>query len=212
MTESQAETVVFVHGLYMPGWELSLQRRRVARHGFVTHQFRYPSLSKSVNENANNLAAYLGKLDVPKLHLVGHSLGGLVILRMFEQGIHLPPGRVVFMGSPVRGSRAAMDLARRPWGGLMLGKSGADGLTTMREPVWRQARELGLIIGTHAFSINPFHAWLPLPNDGLVAEDETRIERAKDKVSVYANHTGMLFSRELAEQVSMFLRTGSFAR
>jgi hypothetical protein len=59
-------------------------------------------------------------------------------------------------------------------------------------------------------NLNPFHGRLPSPHDGLVAEEETYIEGAKDRVQIYANHTGMLFNRELAEQVNMFLRTGAF--
>jgi pimeloyl-ACP methyl ester carboxylesterase len=205
-----AETVVLVHGIYMSGFELGLLRRRVAQAGFDACIFRYRSLLRPVAENALRLAAWLEALDATRLHLVGHSLGGLVILRMFDAGVELPPGRVVFLGAPVRGSRTALDLAGRPWGPFLLGRSGPAGLTEQREAVWKEPRELGVIAGSCSLSINPFHTRLPKPHDGMVSVDETRIAGAKDELQLNVTHTGMLFNRELAEQVTEFLKDGRF--
>ena len=206
---SMAETVVFVHGLYMTGVELGLLRRRVEADGFATQVFRYHSLLRSVDENAMLLADFLKGVKGERLHLVGHSLGGMVILRMFERGVELPPGRVVFMGSPVRGSVAAQSLRDRGLG-FLLGRSGPEGLELPQEAQWKATRELGVIAGTHAFSINPFHAKLPVPNDGMVSLEETRITGAKDSIEMHLAHTTMLFSNQLAGQVSRFLREGKF--
>ncbi len=204
-----AETVVFVHGLYMVGLELTLLRRRLARAGYETHQFIYRSLARGPDENAARLRSYLETLETERLHLVAHSLGGMVILRMFRQGADLPPGRVVFMGSPVRGSRAARYLTELGLG-WAVGRSGPGGLAEIHEPVWSEPRELGLIAGTHEFAINPFHFGLTSPHDGVVSLEETRIEGAKESATIHANHTGMLFTRELAGQVVSFLRKGEF--
>ncbi|HEX7965396.1 MAG TPA: alpha/beta fold hydrolase [Gammaproteobacteria bacterium] len=206
-----AETVVFIHGLYMVGLELALLRRRVARGGFETRQFSYRSVSRGPAQNAQALGAYLQAIRAERLHLVAHSLGGLVILRMFEQGVALPPGRVVFMGSPVRGSRAAAYLTQK---GLhwAIGKAGPGGLAARHEPRWTEPRELGVIAGTHEFAINPMNFGLTSPHDGMVEVAETHIEGAKDTATIHSNHTGMLFTRELARQVTAFLREGMFLR
>ena len=45
-----------------------------------------------------------------RVHLVGHSMGGVLILRALQADPGMPPGRVVLMGAPVRGSA----VARRP--------------------------------------------------------------------------------------------------
>jgi len=206
-----AETVVFVHGLYMTGVELGLLRRRVEAAGFATALFHYHSLLRSVDENAMLLADFLKGIEGERLHLVGHSLGGMVILRMFERGVDLPPGRVVFMGSPVRGSLAAKHLRDRGLG-FALGRSGPAGLELPQDAQWKAPRELGVIAGTHAFSINPFHAKLPEPHDGVVSVEETRIAGAKDSIELHLAHTTMLFSTRLAEQVSGFLKKGEFVR
>ncbi len=204
-----AETVVFVHGLYMVGLELTPLRYRVGRMGFETRRFRYHSITRDLDANARALGLYCQAQQTGRLNLVAHSLGGLVVLRMFEQGLKLPPGRVVFMGSPVRGSHFARYLARRgmAWS---LGKSGAGTLAAEHDPKWTEVRELGVIAGTHEFRINPLNPKLPSPHDGIVAVEETRIEGAKDSVTIASNHTGMLFGRELAGQVTQFLKSGSF--
>jgi len=208
---SMAETVVFVHGLYMVGAELSLLRRRVEAADFATRLFRYHSLLRSVDENAMLLADHLKGVPAERLHLVGHSLGGMVILRMFQRGVTLPPGRVIFMGSPVRGSLAAQNLRDRGWG-FLLGRSGPEGLTLPHEAEWKEPRELGVIAGTHQLSINPFRPAIPTPHDGMVSVQETRIAGAKDSIELHLAHTTMLFSERLAEQVSGFLEEGKFKR
>ena len=203
------ETVVFIHGLYMVGLELSLLRRRVAAAGFATRQFRYHTVTRGLDENAARLALFLGGIQAERLHLVAHSLGGLVVLRMFERGVKLPEGRVVFLGSPVRGSHSARQLTERglDWA---IGKSGPGVLAAKHEPRWTEPRELGLVAGTHDLRFNFLLPDLPAPNDGVVALEETRIEGATDSTTIHSNHTGMLFRRELAEQVSNFLRHGEF--
>lgn len=208
---SPKETVVFVHGLYMTGLELGLLRLRVSQAGFDTQQFRYHTVLEPVHANARHLADYIAGLDATTLHLVGHSLGGLVILRMFELGVKIPPGRVVLMGSPVRGSIAARSIAQKNWGWL-LGQSGPGGLAEEREPVWSGERELGVLVGTAGPGFGLPHPELPRPHDGLVAVEETRIPGATDQVELDVHHTGMVFSAEVAEQVIAFLRTGAFCR
>ncbi|HEY1772502.1 MAG TPA: alpha/beta fold hydrolase [Gammaproteobacteria bacterium] len=206
-----AETVVFVHGLYMIGMELTLLRSRVERAGFQPRQFSYRSITRRPEQNAKALGLYLQALQTDRLHVVAHSLGGLVTLRMFQQGVKLPPGRVVFMASPVRGSRFARYLGELGLG-WTIGRSGPEALAAQHEVRWTEARELGVIAGTHEFRINPLNPKLPSPHDGIVAVEETRIEGAKDSVTINSNHTGMLFSRELAEQVICFLKDGHFGR
>ena len=50
-------TVVLVHGLWMPGAETLLLRRRLEAAGFPTRQFTYHSVAQDLRENARQLAA-----------------------------------------------------------------------------------------------------------------------------------------------------------
>ncbi len=92
------------------------------------------------------LGAFLGATRADTLHLVGHSLGGLVILKLFERGggADLPPGRIVLLGPPLRGSRAARNLARLPFGKTILGRGiQEEALAAARPPLEPAARTGG---------------------------------------------------------------------
>lgn len=203
------ETVVFVHGIYQTGLELSLLRLRVAQAGFETHQFHYHTVLEPVRVNAQRLADYITDLKTKTVHLVGHSLGGLVILRMLESGAEIPPGRVVLLGSPVKGSRTARELVAKHLGWI-LGQSGPDGLVEEYDPKWNGERELGVIAGTGGFGLNPLRPDLPEPHDGLVSVEETRLAGATNYAEIKTTHTGLLFNPEVAEQAIMFLQNRKF--
>ena len=117
--------VVYVHGLWLTGIEGGILRRRLAKTlSAETRVFSYASVRSGIAANAQALAKFLGGLRADTLHLVGHSLGGLVILKLFEspEGARLPPGRIVVLGSPLNGSLAARNLARLPFGKKILGQ------------------------------------------------------------------------------------------
>ena len=205
--------VVYVHGLWLWGGESFLLRHRLARElGADCRTFSYRSVSASIDENAAALGAYLGTVRAETLHLVAHSMGGLVILRMFERlgARTLPPGRIVFTGSPVRGSRTAERLARLPLGRLLLGRSARGGLLDHSERRWAGGRELGVITGERAVGMGRLMGGMDGPNDGTVWADETELPGATDRLRLQVSHSGMVFSRQVARQVAAFLREGLF--
>jgi hypothetical protein len=53
---------------------------------------------------------------------------------------------------------------------------------------------------------------LPVPNDGTVSVDETRLAGAKEHIVHDVSHTGMLMSAAVAESLVKFLGSGSFGR
>ena len=101
----------------MPGAETWLLRLRLARAGFKTHQFVYRSVSVDLDANAQRLTDYLGRVPGDTVHLLGHSLGGVIAVRALQTLAPARIGRVVCLGSPLRGSTAARTLARLSGGG-----------------------------------------------------------------------------------------------
>ena len=79
------------------------------------------ALQSYFDENAGRLARFIEEKDIERAHLVGQSLGGLVILRMLANRYSDIPGRIVCVGSPLRGSRAATILNAKSWGEHLLG-------------------------------------------------------------------------------------------
>jgi pimeloyl-ACP methyl ester carboxylesterase len=208
---------VYVHGLWQSGAESILLRRRLARDlNADAVAFSYPSVAANAGANARALAEYLCAIRADTLHLVGHSLGGTVILKSFEESAEmqarLPPGRIVVMGSPLRGSRTARNLARLPFGKKIMGLTVGQELMTPRERQWKGARELGVIAGDVGFGLGRLVGTLGGPSDGTILLEETKIDGAADRVVLRVSHTGMLFSPVVARAAGAFLRTGRFGR
>lgn len=201
--------VVLVHGIWMTGLEMRLLGRRLGECGFVPHYFHYPSLRVSPRFNARALASFISLLGTARVHLVAHSLGGVVALHLFDQFPQLSPGRVVLMGSPVRGSGVARVLAGSRMLHPLLGVSLDEGLDG-RLPPWRGERELGTIAGTRGIGVGTLIGGLSGDNDGTVAVAETRLDGAVDTLELPVSHMEMLFSREVADAVCRFLQTGRF--
>lgn len=215
--------VVYVHGLWLGGQEAALLRHRLAVALEATVlSFSYPSVRRNLAENAAALRRFLTRIPADRLHLVAHSMGGLVILRMFDDaaapGVQwgasggLPPGRIVFMGSPVRGSQSAARLVRLPLGvgQRMLGLTAGEVLVTPRERRWGGARDLGVIAGDLALGAGRLLGPLPGPNDGTVLVRETDLPGATEQLRLRVSHSGMPFSAAVARQVAGFLRDGRF--
>jgi triacylglycerol esterase/lipase EstA (alpha/beta hydrolase family) len=214
--------VLFFHGLWMTGVESFLLRRRLARQGWAMQTFAYSSLREpleKVIQRGARRALQLAQETSAPVHLLGHSLGGLVICRMFEQGLldfeHFQSNqcRVVLMGSPLQGSQSGRQL-HRLGNGLLLGES-TDELSQPHrmgdeQRRWTFGPQLGVIAGSMPVGLGRLLGSLPEPNDGTVSLLETHIDGATDRCLVSATHTGLLTSVEAAHQVNAFLEHGRF--
>jgi pimeloyl-ACP methyl ester carboxylesterase len=208
--------VVYVHGLWQSGGEALLLRRRLARAlDAEARAFSYPSVAADATANALALAKYLAAIRADTLHLVGHSLGGLVILKMFNQNGdaagRLPPGRIVLLGSPLQGSLTARNLARLPFGRKIMGLGVGEELLVPGERRWNRARELGVVVGELCLGLGRLVGPLGGPSDGTILVEETQLDGAADRVVLRVSHTGMLFAAQVAEQTAAFLTTGHFS-
>ena len=107
------EHIILLHGLWMRGFALSMLHHRLMEAGFRVHRFDYLSVAASQQHILDRLHQRIATLagEADAVHLVGHSLGGLLALRACSDGKALPPGRIVCLGSPLRGSAAARGFA-----------------------------------------------------------------------------------------------------
>jgi pimeloyl-ACP methyl ester carboxylesterase len=203
------EAVLLLHGIWMTGLEMGWLGRRLSRQGYRVSYYRYHSLGASAAENARRLSCHIDAWRPQVLHLVAHSLGGIVLLHLFAQNHRLPPGRVVLLGSPVSGSGVAARMAGHPLLGRCLGHS-IDRALLGGAPAWDGSRDLGVIAGTRRIGVGRLVGGAGDESDGTVAVAETRVEGARDFRLLRVSHMGMLFSPAVAEAVAKFLRTGRF--
>jgi pimeloyl-ACP methyl ester carboxylesterase len=203
--------VVVVHGLWLNGLEFFLLRDRLTAAGFDPATFRYQSTHATLADAADALAARLAAFD-GTVHVVAHSLGGVVALEALTRRSDLPPGRVVLLGSPVQGSRAARAIGAWGVGPQILGALAMTELAVPQARQWNGQREIGVIAGSRSAGLGRLFASLPTPNDGTVAADETRLPGATSQIVLDVSHTGMLFSSAVAAATVQFLATGSFGQ
>jgi pimeloyl-ACP methyl ester carboxylesterase len=199
-----------VHGLWYRSWSLAGLKKRLRAAGHTVHAFSYPTLARTPARNATDLADFCLSHCSGTIHLVGHSLGGLIITAMMNSKMIPPIGRVVFLGTPLYGSLVAQRLVANPLGKWLLGQSGkvlSEGVELSPGTV-----EFGMIAGSLPRGLGRITGPLELPNDGTVSVAETVSEQLADRIELKTSHTGLLFSREAAHQAAIFLKSGRFDR
>ena len=209
--------VVYVHGVWMPAEEMMFVKHLLeSEHDFKGHLFGYPSIRGSLDENAALLEDFILRLSADQVHIVGHSLGGVIALRMLSLYPDSAPGKLVCMGSPLCGSRAAEFLHETEWGNLILGKSISDGVVNEAANDWAMQatsqRVVGSIAGTVPRGIGRLLATFEGENDGTVAVSETRLPGIADHICMPLTHSGLVVSKTAANQVAHFLENGEFFR
>ncbi len=203
-------SVVTVHGLWMRGAAMAALRERLAPSGLDVHHFSYPSVAGTLATCTAALAEYIESVRGDTVHLVGHSLGGVLICAMLES--HLPArlGRVVCLGAPLRGSRTAARLTRLPGGRRLIGRCLADVNACGGFSAWRAGVEAGSIAGRLPFGVGRLLGPFPEPNDGTVAVAETVIAGLADHIVLPVSHVALLWSQQVAAQAAHFLAHGRF--
>ena len=212
MTAQRDQAVVLVHGLWLSGWTMEYLARHLRRCGYRTHLFSYPTMRRSLRENALALREFSDRVEGSAVHYVGHSLGGVVIQAMFAFAAPARDGRIVTLSSPHGGSRAAVTVARRAWGRRILGESIGSLLRGERVAADMGGRDIGLIKGNLPVGLGRLVVDFPGANDGVVAVDEMHWPGARDEITVRAPHSGMLFSPRVATAICQFLRFGHLVR
>jgi len=205
------ETIVLVHGLWMNGFELSLLRRRLQRNfGAATCTFRYASIRHGLAYNAEQLNKFLRSLPVDKVHLVGHSLGGVLILHTLARFPNPQVDRVICLGSPLADSAPARDLARTRSGRRVIGRTLSDALSVMPLRSTGIAQPVGIIAGTKALGMGRLLGVLDRPNDGVVSVSETQCPGHADRLQLPVSHIGLIISAFAAEQTVAFIKHARF--
>jgi len=217
---SWPDRVILAPGLWMPAATMWVLAARLSAAGFETGRFGYASVRVDVTGNARRFAEFAlapaadGSTGTGEgaLHLVGHSTGGVMLLRALADFPELARrvSRVVLLGTPYADSAAAHALEQLPGGRALLGRTLGEWLSCPR-PMPHPGNEVGVIAGTSAFGIARLVTRLEAEHDGVIRVDETRVPGARDMITMPVGHTELVLSATVAAEVVSFLCRGRFS-
>ena len=209
--EGMTDHIILLHGLWMRGFALGLLHRRLMEEGFRVHRFDYMSVATTQEHIVTRLRTQMAGYGPDTVHLVGHSLGGLLALRSCVEADDLPYGRIVCLGSPLKGSASARAFAGLGRGGeVLLGHNRA--LMEQGFESWQGPREVGMVAGRLPIGLGAMLGHIEGEHDGTVAVEETLLPGLGDHCTVETSHTGLLLSAEVARLTTQFLRQGKFVQ
>jgi pimeloyl-ACP methyl ester carboxylesterase len=201
--------VIVLHGIWMRAGITTRLATRLQSAGFRVSRFDYASINAPFAEHHARLDRLVNDIAGP-VHLVGHSLGGVLALDYLQRRPTAAARvqRALCLGSPLNGSRLARRLQQIRLDTFGLGfarRALIDGL-----PPWSGPQQVGVIAGEVSFGLSLLLGPLPRPNDGTVAVAETRLGGISDHITVAASHTALLFSSRAAALTAQFLEHGHF--
>jgi pimeloyl-ACP methyl ester carboxylesterase len=209
MDSLQQETVVLVHGLAGSRLDMTLVARHLRKLGFHVVNWGYWSLNTNIQTHASRLSAKLNELEqadsVSRIHLVGHSMGGIVIRAMlagYPTGEPLTKlSRVLMLASPNRGSHVATRLT--PWLGWL-----TPSLSELSDKPESYVNQLPNSLKEHGLEFGVVEA----SKDRVIRPECVQLDGQSDFARVEGHHGVLTWYPETAQLIERFLLTGSFSK
>lgn len=210
--------VLLLHGHGRTGLSMGFMASALRRAGHLTlapsYGFRraMPAILARLVPDVDRFA---DRLQGAPLHIVTHSLGGLVARALIARHRPASLGRVVMLAPPNAGSELADLLFRLNLSAALLGPV-AGHLRTLRAAadeaeLGEVDYELGIIAGNRGLAPVPARL-LPPPHDGIVSVAATRLPGMADHIILPVPHTLMPHHPQSITQALHFLKQGRFAR
>lgn len=216
ISSNNGECVVLVHGLWRSGFAMRSIANDLDDYGFHTVLIDYPSTEMEIPQLAEGFLSdgveLCQQTGAEKIHLVTHSMGG-ILARQYLQNHKLPQGsRVVMLSPPNQGSDLSKKFSDSAWYQWLVGPAGAS-LTQDGNGIITQLLEVdepvGVIAAYRSWSLWP-ESWLPSPNDGTVSVKNMMLKEMDDVILVNSGHATMRYKEEIHHQIRHFIKNGVF--
>lgn len=214
LTAHGRDTVVLLHGLVRTSHSMRKIERALEAEGYQVLNLDYPSRDFPIETLSEMVAKEIteGTTDADHIHIVTHSMGGILV-RYIQQ--HFPIerlGKVVMLSPPNHGNEVVDTLGNSKifrWingpAGLQLGTE--DGGLVAKLPL--VDFELGVITGDR--SINwMLSCMITGKDDGKVSITSAQIDGMSAFKIVHASHPFIMKDRDVIAAVLSFLKCGKF--
>jgi pimeloyl-ACP methyl ester carboxylesterase len=208
------EAVILLHGLARNASSMNKLERALKENGYQVVNVDYPSTKHDIEALAEWSIGNAIKKVAPnsKIHFVTHSMGGILVRQFLRQYKMQNLGRVVMLGPPNSGSEIVDLLQNVPGFKTVNGPAGLQ-LSAKKTALPNQLGpanfELGIIAGSRSVNL-VLSTMLPMPNDGKVSVQSSKLEGMSDHLTMPVTHTFMMRNSAVIAQVILFLQHGAF--
>ena len=218
------EGVALIHGMGLKAQGVSMRplAARLRRAGYQTVHLDYPAYKLTMEGAMSVLGPRLrtASLRFTRCHIVGHSLGGVLAVRLADMVPEERLGRVVQLGSPNLGSPLAALADRVPQMRRLLGPVLEELAVTRDEKAVRAAKhhEVGAVAGVTSWGASAYvpRRFAPDLMDGFKEASDGKVAVSSalaiaDEAAVLpVGHAFLPTSRRVADCVTRYLATGCF--
>lgn len=213
------DTVVLFHGIARTKKSMEKLAGFLSGHGYRVVNVAYPSTKFSLEDLVGLIRPQIDDAATNagegRIHLLGYSMGGLVIRALLKDYRPANLGRVIMVGTPNNGSEVADFLKGWFLYRKLYGPAGQQLITDQRTMIGLFGAvdyELGIIAGNRTIDpVSSLIVGLGVPNDGKVSVDSTRLDGATAHIVLPANHTFFPVNKVMWRQALSFLKDGRFS-
>lgn len=212
LPKMSGEGVLLIHGIIRSSKSMAAFREPLEAAGFHVFPFDYPSTRVDLDASADYLHQVIESLEgIERLHIVAHSMGGIVTRTYWAKHRDRRLERLVLIGSPHSGAKLA-DIMQGKANFIFKPIFGPAGQQLVSDHDGFIAKlptpdcEFAVIAGSHP--PKGFNPLIPGDDDGIVDLESTQLPGATDSLKVDSVHLGLIRSQAVSAASIRFLKTG----
>ncbi|MGZ0708074.1 esterase/lipase family protein [Coraliomargarita sp. W4R53] len=208
------EHVILLHGLARTASSMQKMELALTNAGYQVHNLSYDSRHLTIEEQATEVAQQIKTTatSAARVHIVTHSLGGILV-RQIQATTPLPNlGRVVMLSPPNQGSEV-VDIIGHWWLFQKINGPAGQQLGTRSDGFIKQLPaidfECGILTGDR--SINWINSlMIPGKDDGKVSVTSAQSKGTAAYKVMHVTHPYIMKKKAVIQEVLHFLKTGTF--